>query len=157
MADVFISFRTDDTARVKPIREGFLARGLTVFWWNDIPKGAANYQAVIKEELVKAPVVVVVWTTASVHSDPVAQECSEAKLLNKLFWAVQSFLIKSALMSLITVLAVINAMGAMASFRRRTLNRTWSLQVTPRYARLIRRLSSLTVCCCASSFALASS
>jgi hypothetical protein len=31
MADVFISFRTDDTARVKPIREGFLARGLTVF------------------------------------------------------------------------------------------------------------------------------
>jgi hypothetical protein len=85
MADVFISFRTDDTPRVKPIRDAFLARGLTVFWSNDIPKGAPNYQAVIKEELIKAPIVAVVWTNASVHSGPVVQECSQAERHNKLF------------------------------------------------------------------------
>jgi formylglycine-generating enzyme required for sulfatase activity len=85
MADVFISFRTDDTPRVKPIREAFRARGLSVFWSNDIPPGAPNYQAIIKQELFNASVVVVAWTRESVHSGPVTQECSQAERLNKLF------------------------------------------------------------------------
>jgi hypothetical protein len=85
MTDIFISFKTDDTARVQPIFDGFLSRGLTVFWSNDIPKGAPNYQAILKDEILKAPVVVVVWTKASVHSGPVVQECSQAERANKLF------------------------------------------------------------------------
>lgn len=85
MADIFISFKTDDTPRVQAIHDGFRARGLTVFWSNDIPKGAPDYQAIIKDELLKAPVVVVVWTNGSVHSGPVVQECSQAEKANKLF------------------------------------------------------------------------
>jgi formylglycine-generating enzyme required for sulfatase activity len=85
MADIFISFKTDDTPRVQAIYDGFRARGLTVFWSNDIPKGAPNYQAIIKDELLKAPAVVVVWTNFSVHSGPVVQECSQAERANKLF------------------------------------------------------------------------
>ena len=85
MADIFISFKTDDTPRVQAVYDGFRARGLTVFWSNDIPKGVPNYQAIIKDELLKAPAVVVVWTNRSVHSDPVVQECAQAERANKLF------------------------------------------------------------------------
>ena len=85
MADIFISFKTDDTPRVQAIYDGFRARGLTVFWSNHIPAGASNYQAIIKDELLKAPVAVVVWTNRSVHSGPVVQECSQAERANKLF------------------------------------------------------------------------
>lgn len=85
MADIFISFRTDDTPRVQAVHDAFRARGLTVFWSNDIPKGAPNYQAIIKDEILKAPVVVAVWTNESVHSGPVIQECSQAEKVNKLF------------------------------------------------------------------------
>ena len=85
MADIFISFKTEDTRRVQPVHVGFRARGLSVFWSNDIPKGALNYQATIREEILKAPIVVVVWTHASVHSGPVVQECSQAERGNKLF------------------------------------------------------------------------
>jgi formylglycine-generating enzyme required for sulfatase activity len=88
MADIFISFKTDDTPRVQAIHDGFRARGLTVFWSNDIPIGAPNYQAVIAHEILAAPAVVVVWTNASVHSDPVAQECDQAKRDGKLFQIV---------------------------------------------------------------------
>ncbi len=85
MADIFISFKTDDTPRVQAIYDGFRARGLTVFWSNDIPKGAPDYHAIIKDEIRKAPVVVVVWTNDSVLSHPVAQECAQAERDNKLF------------------------------------------------------------------------
>jgi TIR domain len=85
MADIFISFKTDDTPRVQAVHDGFRARGLTVFWSNDIPAGTPNYQAIIKDEILKAPVAVVVWTNASVHSGPVAQESSQADRDNKLF------------------------------------------------------------------------
>ncbi len=85
MADIFISFKTDDTPRVQAIHDGFRARGLTVFWSNDIPKGAPNYQAIIKDEILKAPVVVVMWTKDSVHSGPVTQECAQAEKADKLF------------------------------------------------------------------------
>jgi formylglycine-generating enzyme required for sulfatase activity len=84
MADIFISFNTDDTARVQPVFDGFRSRGLTVFWSNDIPPGSPNYQAIIKAEIHKAPVVIVLWTHASVDSHAVAQECSQAERDNKL-------------------------------------------------------------------------
>src|SRR5262245_37376636 len=85
MADIFISFKTEDTPRVQAVRDGFRGRGPTVSWSKDNPKGAANYQPTIPDEILKAPVVVVVWTNASVHSGPVVQECSQAEKANKLF------------------------------------------------------------------------
>jgi hypothetical protein len=88
MADIFISFRTDDTPRVQPFYDAFRARGLSVFWSNDIPKGASRYQAIIIDEIRKSSVVVVLWTHASVKSHAVAQECSQATRDNKLFQVV---------------------------------------------------------------------
>ncbi len=88
MVDIFISFATVDTPRAQVVLDAFRARHLTVFWSNDIPKGAPNYQSVIIEQMRNAPIVVVLWTLASVESQPVAQECSQAKLDNKLLQVV---------------------------------------------------------------------
>jgi hypothetical protein len=85
MADIFIALKTEDTPRVQSIYDGFTSRGLTVFWSNDIQKGAPNYQAIIKEELLKAAAVVAVWTNRSVHCGPVIQEASQAERGKKLF------------------------------------------------------------------------
>jgi hypothetical protein len=85
MADIFIALKTEDTPRVQSIHDGFTSRGLTVFWSNDIQKGAPNYQAIIKEELLKAAAVVAVWTNKSVHCGPVIQEASQAERASKLF------------------------------------------------------------------------
>lgn len=85
MADIFIALKTEDTPRVQPIYDGFSSRGLTVFWSNDIQKGAPNYQATIKDELLRAAVVVAVWSNRSVHSGPVVQEASQAERAFKLF------------------------------------------------------------------------
>ena len=88
MADIFLSFATHDTERVQLIYDALIARGLAVFWSNEIPKGAPNYQKVIETELRKARIVVVVWTHGSGESGPVAQECSQAQLDNKLIQVV---------------------------------------------------------------------
>jgi formylglycine-generating enzyme required for sulfatase activity len=88
MADLFLSFRTDDTPRVRSFYDAFRGRGFSVFWSNDIPTGASRYQAIIIEEIRKASVVVVLWTRASVKSHAVAQECSQAARDNKLIQVV---------------------------------------------------------------------
>ena len=88
MADIFVSFKTDDKPRVQPIVDAFRGLELKVFWSDDIPKGASSYQKHIAKEIDAATVVVVVWTQASVMSDPVAQECAQAKQDEKLFQVV---------------------------------------------------------------------
>jgi hypothetical protein len=88
VARVFISFKTDDTPRVRPIYDSLRAEGMTVFWSNDIPTGSPNYQAIIKAELRKADAVLAVWKRASVDSHAVAQECSQAERDNKLLQLV---------------------------------------------------------------------
>lgn len=85
MADIFIALKTEDTPRVQSIYDGFSSRGLTVFWSNDIQKGAPNYQAIIRDELMSAKAVVVAWTNRSVHSGPVVQESVQAERASKLF------------------------------------------------------------------------
>ena len=87
MADVFISFATKDAARVQPFVDGCREAGLTVFWSNDIPPGAADYQRIIRHEIRAAPVTVVVWTATSGMSDAVAREVAEAKLIGSLLQA----------------------------------------------------------------------
>ena len=85
MANIFMSFKTDDTGRVQPIYDAFKAHGYSVFWSNNIRKGAPDYQAIIRKEIREAPVVVVIWTSASAQSSPVIQESSQAEHDGKLF------------------------------------------------------------------------
>ena len=64
MSDIFISYKADDRARVKPLVDAFLAEGLTV-WWDVHIEGGAAWRARIQRELDAAGCVVVVWTVNS--------------------------------------------------------------------------------------------
>ncbi len=88
MADIFISFKSSDFARVSPLRKALLRRGLSVFWSTDIQIGSSNYQTVIADEIKRAGVVLVVWTEASVDSHAVVQECVQAERDGKLIQVV---------------------------------------------------------------------
>jgi hypothetical protein len=88
MTDIFISFKSSDTPQVGVIRELLRARGHSIFWSNDIPTGAENYQTVIIDALSKSLVVLVVWTKASVESTAVVQECMQAQIDGKLIQIV---------------------------------------------------------------------
>ena len=65
MADVFVSYKREDQARVQPLIEALEADGLSVWWDNRIGAGAA-WRRTIETELEKARCVVVVWSANSV-------------------------------------------------------------------------------------------
>ena len=94
MADIFISFKTDDTPRVQAVYDGFRARGLTVFLVQRYPQGAPDYHAIIKAEIREAPVVVVVWTHNSVLSHPSPRKAprrSGTTNSSKSFWTISVY------------------------------------------------------------------
>ncbi len=64
MSQVFISYKTEDRARVKPLVDRLVGEGLSVWWDAHIEAGAA-WREVIQAKLDAAACVVVVW---SVHS-----------------------------------------------------------------------------------------
>lgn len=78
MADVFISYASEDRDRVRPLAEALIARGLSVWWDRALAAGDDDTQ-VIERELHAARAVVVVWTTASVGSTFVRDEAGRAR------------------------------------------------------------------------------
>jgi len=65
MADVFLSYKTEDRARVRPLVQALVAEGLTV-WWDQHIEGGAAWREQIQSELDAAACVLVVWSTLSV-------------------------------------------------------------------------------------------
>ena len=65
MNDIFISYKSEDEARVAPIVEGLRGAGLSVWWDLDISGGQAWRQS-ISEQLETARCVIVVWSEISV-------------------------------------------------------------------------------------------
>ena len=61
---VFISYKTEDRARVKPLVDALEAAGVTV-WWDLYIHGGAAWREVVQENLEAAACVVVVWSTLS--------------------------------------------------------------------------------------------
>ncbi len=78
MADVFISYASEDRDRVRPLAEALQARRISV-WWDRALVAGDDYANVIERELDAAKVVVVVWTEASVGSTFVRDEAGRAK------------------------------------------------------------------------------
>lgn len=83
MADIFISYSSEDKTNVKVIAELFEQQGWTVWWDRQIPIGQ-RFDTVIEEELVKAYCVIVIWTQRSIASEWVKNEANEASQLGKL-------------------------------------------------------------------------
>ena len=83
MADIFISYSSEDKTRVKTIAEALEHKGWTVWWDRQIPVGQ-RFDTVIEHELTNAKCVIVIWTQRSVNSEWVKNEANEAGQLGKL-------------------------------------------------------------------------
>ncbi|HRQ49525.1 MAG TPA: toll/interleukin-1 receptor domain-containing protein [Agriterribacter sp.] len=81
MADIFISYSSEDKTRVKALAEALEHKGWSVWWDRQIPVGQ-RYDTVIEQELNKAKCVIVIWTQRSVHSEWVKNEAGDAAQRN---------------------------------------------------------------------------
>lgn len=78
MADIFISYASEDRARVRPLADALQSRGFNVWWDRSLASGQ-DYTAVIERELKIAKAVIVVWTQSSVVSTFVRDEAGRAR------------------------------------------------------------------------------
>jgi hypothetical protein len=78
MTDIFISYATEDKARVRPLADALAAEGWSVFWDRKVKPGE-NWHRVIGRELRQARCVVVTWSRASVESEWVLEAAVEGK------------------------------------------------------------------------------
>ncbi|UPT64196.1 MAG: toll/interleukin-1 receptor domain-containing protein [Hyphomonadaceae bacterium JAD_PAG50586_4] len=78
MADVFISYASEDRNRVRPLAEALQARGFNV-WWDRSLAAGQDYTAVIEKELKGSKAVIVVWTQSSSASTFVRDEAGRAR------------------------------------------------------------------------------
>ena len=76
MADVFVSYATEDRERVTPIVDAIQAAGLSVWWDRRIGVGQ-SFDREIEQQLDACTCVVVVWSRLSVESDWVRNEAQE--------------------------------------------------------------------------------
>jgi len=78
MAQVFLSYASQDRARVETLARALEKVGFAVFWDRSIPPGE-TWRDVLDRELTSALCVVVVWSKSSVASRWVLEEAEAAK------------------------------------------------------------------------------
>ncbi|HVO93974.1 MAG TPA: TIR domain-containing protein, partial [Terriglobales bacterium] len=78
MADIFISYSSQDAQRAQALAEALGARGWSIWWDRKIPLGV-SYDEVIEKALAQAKCAIVLWSAVSVASEWVRNEASEAK------------------------------------------------------------------------------
>lgn len=78
MADIFISYASEDRNRVRPLAEALEARGFNI-WWDRSLAAGQDYTAIIEKELKGAKAVIVLWTQSSANSTFVRDEAGRAR------------------------------------------------------------------------------
>jgi|GEM_PF-2261064 len=78
MADIFISYASEDRNRVRPLADALQARGFTV-WWDRSLAAGQEFATIIERELKTAKAVIVVWTESSALSTFVRDEAGRAR------------------------------------------------------------------------------
>jgi hypothetical protein len=84
VSDIFLSYAREDLEVAKRLAAAFAARGWSVWWDQRLPIGGP-FEKLTEEELARAGCVVVLWSRASVSSDWVKSEASEARERRVLF------------------------------------------------------------------------
>jgi hypothetical protein len=78
MADIFISYASEDRNKAEELAQALGTRGWSVWWDRKIPLGK-SFDEVIEKALGEAKCAIVLWSTVSVASEWVRNEASEAK------------------------------------------------------------------------------
>jgi TolB-like protein/Flp pilus assembly protein TadD len=78
MADVFLSYKREDAAKVRKLVAALRAAGLDCWWDEDIPP-SAPWEATIEKELARAKAVIVCWSPDAVASENVRSEARVAR------------------------------------------------------------------------------
>jgi len=78
MADVFISYAREDEPKARQLADALTARRWEVWWDNDITPGE-QFSPVIQRQLEQASCVIVLWSRASIDSEYVRDEATDAK------------------------------------------------------------------------------
>lgn len=80
MADIFLSYKAEDRARLKPLATALEAEGFSL-WWDARLEGGSEWRAEIQRELDAARCVIVAWSRRSVGSQGafVHDEATRAK------------------------------------------------------------------------------
>jgi tetratricopeptide (TPR) repeat protein len=78
MADIFISYASEDRDRVRPLAEALQKRGFNI-WWDRSLAAGQDYAQIIERELRSARAVIVVWTQGSAASTFVRDEAGRAR------------------------------------------------------------------------------
>lgn len=80
MADIFISYSSDDRGRITPIVKALKEHGWSLFWdWTSIPVGK-TWRQFIKEGLDDTKCILVLWSEKSINSEWVIEEADRGKI-----------------------------------------------------------------------------
>jgi hypothetical protein len=83
MSDLFISYAREDRDTAQALADVLQEQGLAV-WWDRELTGGGDFAQEIETQLRAAPLVLVLWSPASVQSDFVRDESARARDLKKL-------------------------------------------------------------------------
>jgi hypothetical protein len=83
MADIFLSYASEDVDRAKSLVQVLEGHGWSVWWDREVSVGD-SFRQTIAEELATAGCIIVLWSRESVNSDWVTSEAEEGKNRNAL-------------------------------------------------------------------------
>jgi hypothetical protein len=78
MADIFISYASEDRDRAIPIVKALEEHGWSIWWDRTIPPGKF-FDQVIEEAITSAKCLVVLWSKKSIKSEWVKEEATKGK------------------------------------------------------------------------------